>query len=347
LRRVRTTLCLIVLCVFPAVHHAQPGSASPVAPLPDKPDQFLALVSKINGLASENLRPWHVKASFQMLDGAGTPRETGSFEAFWSTPLKFKMVYTSPSYNRTIWSNESGSFATSEPRWPEDVEWMIRRSLFDVVPEPRGERKTADLRWRDGSTGVKLKCIDFFPIYAHRLPNEVPFYCFDPSVPVIRFSSEVGRFYQAKFDNIISAHGIYIARDVELLHDGVPYFRLHLDTLEALPASGEDVFRADPASRPVMRRIVVDSDLRDMHNTIQVGIPASIRAHAPATPSIGDREIVVQVLVNKKGKVSDARAIRGDAFRQVGALSAARSWEFKPYVVQGEPVEFYTELEFF
>jgi hypothetical protein len=60
-----------------------------------------------------------------------------------------------------------------------------------------------------------------------------------------------------------------------------------------------------------------------------------------------EHAVIVQVLVNKKGKVADARPVSGDLRAQFLALAAARRWEFKPYIVQGEPTEFYTELEFF
>ena len=350
MQRAFKEVCLIALLLIPSITRSQQLNAK----LPENPRQFLDLATTVNGLASEKLGPWHIKATFQLLDQRGAERESGTYEAFWKSPLEYKMIYTSQSYNRTIWANASGNFATTDPRWPGDIEWMIRRSLFDVVPG--GFDRDQDLHWRDATIGVKVKCIDTVPIYVYQSAQEIPFYCFDPGVPVIRFSSEVGRFYQATFNNIVSAWGVYIARDVELLHGGRAYFRLHLETLEPLSESGEDIFRADAAALPVARRMVVDSDLRDMHTTVMNGIPNStnaivkqpyVKTPMPNSPISSDREVIVEVLVNKKGKVADARAIRGDAFREVGAVSAARTWEFKPYVVQGEPMEFYTELEFF
>jgi hypothetical protein len=329
MRRSSESLCLIALLLNSAVTQTQQVNMTP----PDDPRQFLDVAAKINGLTSANLGPWHIKATFQFLDERGSVRESGTYEAFWKSPIKFKMIYTSPSYSRTVWANESGNYATTDPRWPGEIEWNVRRSLFDVVPEP-ARFPNYDLHWREVTLGIKVKCIDATSIYISLAPQDMPFYCFDPGAPVIRFSSESLQLYQATFNNFLFRNGTYIAKDVELSHARRPYFRLHVDTLEPLVESIDQIFQPDSGTLTVQRRIVIDSDLRDVHATAKSGIPHG-------------KEVVVQVLVNKKGKVVDARASGGDGIRQFHSLAAARTWEFKPYVVQGAPIEFYTELEFF
>jgi Gram-negative bacterial TonB protein C-terminal len=123
-------------------------------------------------------------------------------------------------------------------------------------------------------------------------------------------------------------------------------------------------FRPDPAALPIVRRVVIDTDLREIETKHQVGMRHSYPAIAAApsarsglnspfaNPSLsnetaGDREVIIQVLVNTKGKVTDARAIKGSPYLQVQGATAAWKWEFKPYLVAGQPTEFYTELEFF
>jgi hypothetical protein len=330
----RSQLVSLVICLLlPYVLLAQnsDGNSSAALSIPTDPAEFLALAAKVNGLASDNVGPWHVKATFQLLDDQGKVRESGTYEAFWKSPNQYKVSYSSPSYTQTIWANDSGNFATTNLKWPGDVEWMIRRSLFDLVPEP-DRLKNLNLQWRETSKGIKVKCIDEIPVYGKLRLQGLPFYCFDSGTPILRFGSEAQQTYQGSFNSIASIGGTYIAKDVELAHDTKPYFRLHLDTLEPLHETGDEIFCPDPIAVPVPRRVVIDSDLRDMHTIYKAGIPRSAFAGS-RSPMMRDPEVIVQVLVNKKGKVVD--------------IAAARQWEFKPYLIQGEPTEFYTELEFF
>ena len=119
---------LAILLLLPCLSCAQNSGGNAAAPsIPNDPLKFLELAAKVNGLASEEAGPWHVKATFQILDEQGKVHESGAYEAFWKSPGKYKMSYSSPSYSRTIWANDFGNFATSNPKWPGDVEWMVRR----------------------------------------------------------------------------------------------------------------------------------------------------------------------------------------------------------------------------
>lgn len=345
------SLLLIASLFAPLLLSAQNriDSRAPVTPSLADPIDFLKAAAKVNGLEAENIGPWHLKATWVVLDPAGKVQDSGTFEAFWQSPLKYKFIYKSPGYDRTIWSNESGSYATSNPKWPGDVEWMIRRSLFDISPDPRN-LDTWTLRFREATAGVQLKCVDWVPKneMSYAFPNSAyPFYCFDFDHLALRSGSEVLQRYQAIFNNIVSFRGAYIPSEVELMHASVPYFRLHIDKLESLTPALGDPFVPDAGAKPISRRFIIDSDIRSMHATREWGVPHpwDYRLHRPLP--LG-REIIVQVLVNAKGKVSSERCITGgDPQMQFRAAAAASRWEFEPYFLDGVPVEFYTELEFY
>ena len=353
---------LAILLLLPWVSWAQSSGTNAVAApsLPHDPLKFLELAAKVNGLGSDEAGPWHVKARFQFFDDQGKVRESGTYEAFWKSPNRYRVSYSSPSYTRTIWANESGTFATSNLEWPGDVEWMIRRSLFDVAPEPSTFERS-NLSWREVSTGNRANCIDAIPNYVKVRPLEIPVYCFDFGTPILRFGSEIYQRYQEIFNNIVLMGGTHVAKDVQLNRGGNPYFRLHIDLLAPLPAAGDELFRPDPAAVQIPSGIVIDTDMRDIQATYMVGIPNSLSgiltsqtaasitarfAAGLAAPQYNEREAIVQVLVNKQGKVVDARPVQGDMRAQFKAVASARLWEFEPYLVQGEPTEFYTELEF-
>lgn len=321
-------------------------SASQSDIIPSDPIEFLAQAAKVNGLASEDIRSWHVEATFQRIDTTGKTQETGAFEGFWKSAHEYKLSYASPSFTRTIWATPSGDFSTSNSKWPDDVEWAVRRSLFDVTLEPHDMRyfKAA---WRDGADS-NVRCIDILFVVAP--PNFKrewsPSYCFNTSTLVLRYGSETFGRYQAIFNDIVAAHGTFIARDVELMHAGKPYFRLHVDRLEALPVQTDAIFRPDPKAIPIQRRLVLDTDMRYIQTTQMRGISRPMNRKF-RTPQMLGQEVVVQVLVDKGGSVADARGRAGDSAVQFEAIIASGKWHFKPYLVDGEPTAFYTELEFY
>jgi len=235
--------------------------------IPSDPIEFLSQAAKVNGLASQDVPSWHAQATFQHIDATLKMQETGTFEGFWKSVHEYKLSYASPSFSRTIWATPAGDFSTSNSKWPDDMEWAVRRSLFDVTLEPHDMRyfKAA---WRDGAD-ANARCIDILFISAP--PNFrrewFPSYCFNANTLVLRYGSETFGRDQAIFNDIVAVHGTYIARDVELMHAGKPYFHLHIDRLEALPAQTNAIFRPDPKAFPIQRRLVLDTDLRYIQTT--------------------------------------------------------------------------------
>lgn len=52
--------------------------------------------------------------------------------------------------------------------------------------------------------------------------------------------------------------------------------------------------------------------------------------------------VVLDEIINKDGKVTNLRVISGPAMLQTAALEAVKQWRYKPYLVNGEPVEIET-----
>jgi protein TonB len=55
--------------------------------------------------------------------------------------------------------------------------------------------------------------------------------------------------------------------------------------------------------------------------------------------------VIVSVTIDKRGKVTKAKAVEGpDALRDA-AVNTVRGWEYKPYVSNGMPIEVQTQIE--
>jgi len=66
-------------------------------------------LSRINDV---EMKPWHLKVSFQLYDPNGKPSEAGTIEEWWGGLTLWKLRIESPSYTTTIIENRDGDFRT-------------------------------------------------------------------------------------------------------------------------------------------------------------------------------------------------------------------------------------------
>jgi protein TonB len=54
--------------------------------------------------------------------------------------------------------------------------------------------------------------------------------------------------------------------------------------------------------------------------------------------------VQIEATINKEGNVINTKVLRGDAVLARAALDAVRQWRYKPYYLDGEPVEIQTQI---
>jgi protein TonB len=54
--------------------------------------------------------------------------------------------------------------------------------------------------------------------------------------------------------------------------------------------------------------------------------------------------VVLQATISKNGGVGALRVISGPAMLRQAALDSVKSWRFRPYMLDGEPVEVDTQV---
>lgn len=63
----------------------------------------------------------------------------------------------------------------------------------------------------------------------------------------------------------------------------------------------------------------------------------------PVSPATGAQHmigaIVLRILIGKDGKVEEATAMSGPEIFRQPAVDAVRKWQYKPYLLNGEPTE--------
>jgi protein TonB len=65
--------------------------------------------------------------------------------------------------------------------------------------------------------------------------------------------------------------------------------------------------------------------------------PAALAVHAQGA-------VQIEATINKEGNVTNLKVLRGDSVLAHAALEAVRQWRYKPYYLDGDPVEIQTEI---
>jgi len=63
-----------------------PAGSAPV--MPADPTELMRWAARVNGLDSASMKPWHLKATYQISDDEGKNKDQGTFEEWWAGPEK-------------------------------------------------------------------------------------------------------------------------------------------------------------------------------------------------------------------------------------------------------------------
>jgi len=55
--------------------------------------------------------------------------------------------------------------------------------------------------------------------------------------------------------------------------------------------------------------------------------------------------VMLHAIIDKQGAITRLEVVSGDPLLASSALDAARQWKYRPYVLQGQPVEVETEIQ--
>jgi protein TonB len=116
-----------------------------------------------------------------------------------------------------------------------------------------------------------------------------------------------------------------------------------LETASAMPNAMDAIFHNNPAPavRPELRGPVRVSSSIAAGLLIQKTIPA----YPPIPKAIRlEGTVVLQATISKAGTIENLHVVSGPAPFQQAALDAVKSWRYKPYLLNGEPVEVETTV---
>src|SRR5579863_8039591 len=81
------------------------GQSPDASPLQD-PKELMLAAARLANMTSSDMRPWHLKATFKILDEAGAPTDEGTLEEFWAGPKASRRIYAGKEFDQTEYSTE-------------------------------------------------------------------------------------------------------------------------------------------------------------------------------------------------------------------------------------------------
>lgn len=324
----------LIAFLFSASGSAQNAAPTPI--MPNHPKDLMLLAAKVNGLQGVD-HPWHLKANYQTFDADGKPKDEGVFEEWWAGPEKYKISYLSNGFSQVRYGTSKGLLMTGGPDSPplgeSMVEWFLTHPLPDAHDIKAQEYSEHDQK--DGS--LALQCI----LENSKVKSPImPAFCFTKHVPAIRIEAVYGGFV-AYFNNIVLFDGQYSAGKLEVVSQGRPILTADVTDLEPLAKIDDTMFTppAGAVTATPMPLVVAPSATDKLRVS---GMDPIYPAIAKAARIAGT--VVIAVTISPEGKVKEAHVIYGPPMLQEAALEAVRTWKYKPYVVNEQPVEVRTDI---
>lgn len=338
--------CMSLFGLCAAVSLAQGSGPSDVtaSSMPKDGKELILLAANSNGLSSPGLQPWHLQASFKLLDPQGKTTDEGTIEEYWAGHHKRRITYSGKNFTQTTYWTEAGMVQSGPSELPSFLMPELRAALVEPIPNAEFlKAQVFEVKERDlGSS--KLLCLA-----ANVAPpaksdgfqkTQGPTYCLNTDKPVLRITTSGAGLRQAVRNKIVSFQGRYIPQDLQIVQQGRIVATLQVENLEAIKTQDDSVFAPTADAIALPPRVSVLSGVAN-GMIITKAYPqypvAAKQSHVQGT-------VVFQASIGKDGKISDLKVMSGPIMLQQAALDAVKQWAYWPFFMDGEAVEVSTKI---
>jgi TonB family protein len=319
-------------------------------PLPKEPAAIFAAAAPLYDFSSATLKPFHLKASYQLYDEKGQPSAQGTYEYWWASQETYRSTWSRPGMEHTDWHVDGKHYLRSTGAGIEFFEEKLQSDLLDPLPDSGTlEGGKVEFQREEQKFGsVKLPCV----MVAHKLPlhpghfevipmGMFPTYCFDPASPTLRAYYAFGAISvvynrMARFQNRI------LPQELGVLDRGKKILTAKIENVSGLTSATsvmtppEDAKLQTNQPRVEVSKLVANGNL--LTKTPPIYPQEAKDAHLQG-------KVVLKALIGSDGRVHDLSVVEGPATSLIAAaMQAVLQWRYKPYELNGEPVEVDTEI---
>lgn len=338
--RLPIVLCLAVATI--PVAYTQTASNS-LPSLPKDPQAMLETAAQLYDFDSRDLKPFHLKGSYQLYGPKETPGEQGTYEYWWVAPGVYRSSWTRPGAVRTDW-HTAGGRNVSEAKGDRlsFLEQQLQLLLFAPFPDVR-KLDSHDFDLKKGQLGFGKTALPCVEIDTHKrkdgtwpvLPGAAAhFFCFEPGEPLLRLARD-GEVLNFEFDRLKKFQNRILAGSITIAYGNQ---KLLTFTVEAIGLIANDEGAVTPPA--------------DAKPTAPLGLSGPSAAQARLTKKAvpiypeeakADRisgTVVLDVMIGADGKVRDLRVVGSPSPSLTkSSLECISNWQYSPYLADGEPLE--------
>jgi TonB family protein len=341
---------VLAFCFVAGVQALAQAAAAPPQGLPKDPRAILAAAAPFYDSSDPALKPFHIKATYQLYDENGKPEEKGTWEYWHISSKEYRSSWARADAARTEWRTADGALYRKESG--KTLKYF-ERNIANSVLSPLPTKEMLD----SGRYSLEVQSVpagrDTLPCVLATLQwfvNGQPSapsssvgerYCFDPAshALLISVSNTIGTEYR----EIVKTQNHYIPREVDFFAGNIKLFALSVDMIDGV---SEADAAATPAADAVLESpapAITVYGGKDPAAGVAVG--RLVKKVAPVYPDVAKMarvqgEVVLAAVISKEGRIKDLEVLATPSpMLTAPALDAVKRWEYLPYLLNGEPVE--------
>jgi len=316
-------------------------AAAPAVEMPHDPDALMLLAGRMNGLEEAGMKPWHLKASYTVLDEQGAAKEQGTLEESWAGPRTKRTTYTVGAESETTYVTENGVFKTGALAQPNGLALEVDRELVYPLPAPAYIQHQSFEKHPQKVGDTKLDCLAEKPASGYqRIGTPSGMYCFSADKPILRIDVSAFGRRQAIRNAVVIFEGKYVPKDIHITEQGKASVTAHLESLEVIPYLDDADFRPPADAKLVPRKITISSSVAA--GSLLKQVPPHYPEQAKAARVTGT--VVLQVHIGTDGHIHDPEVLSGPPMLLQAALDSVKDWVYRPYLLNGQAVDVDTQV---
>ena len=336
--------CHAYSCVLSALLSSGVLAQTPQDNIPTTPQSATNLflqAARVNGLSGGDLKPWHLKVSYKLLDLSGQPTDHGTIEEFWAGPKLGKLVITSATSQLVYLQTEKGAYREGELDQKMSLLKLLASAFLEPMPFSDKSLAYLDLTLQTRAIdSLQLRCFSLRirsgGLKTFDNPTYVdPAYCLENNSPIIQIGSFIDDSHRFISYHTGRFQGRYVPMDITAEERDKPVLTAHLDLLEQI--SNVDPADFKPGPKAVLQRtpettlVIPEGMLDSMIETHRVRPISRPQPEYPASAQAANVHgtVTMRAVIGTDGHIAALHVINGPEVLQQAALDAVWRWRFE------------------
>lgn len=330
----------------------QTPAAVPAQEFPKDPRELLAAAAPFYDFSDSALKPFHLKANYQLYDNKGKPSEQGTFEYWQLSRNVYRRTWKGAGWSYTDWHLVDGELAYEESGRPLNLfEYRLHALLLRPFPASK-DINPEHFRVVDETTSDQSgPCVTVVPITGGATkPEQVqegpfPTYCFNQSGTTLLSAFSYERVF-TRFGMAMDWQGKHLTRQIEVAEGQRKMLSATVSEIDSINP-GDLAIVPDPTAIRTRLSLPRDSKIifaNAFSLKAEVMNGLLIKKVNPVYPREAKKRHIegtvdLDAIIGTDGRIHDLRVTSApSALLAASAFSAVWQWQYKPYELQGEKV---------